>query len=62
MNSFILLLMTTLLFYGNETWKKKSTKRYFDITMGSFGAEICELLGLQIQSNLENILPKTNFG
>ena len=31
--------------------------------MGSFdGAEICELVGLHIQSNLENILPKTNFG
>ena len=30
--------------------------------MGSFdGAEICELIGLYIQSNLENILPKTNF-
>ena len=31
--------------------------------MGSFdGAEICKLAGLYIQSNLENILPKTNFG
>ena len=31
--------------------------------MGSFnGAEISELAGLYIQSNLENILPKTNFG
>ena len=31
--------------------------------MGSFdGAEICEVVALYIQSNLENILPKTNFG
>ena len=31
--------------------------------MGSFdGAEISKLVGLYIQSNLENILPKTNFG
>ena len=31
--------------------------------MGSFdGAEICELVGLYNQSNLENIIPKTNFG
>ena len=31
--------------------------------MGSFdGSEICELVRLYIQSNLENILPKTNFG
>ena len=53
----------SLLFFGNETSKKKSTERSFDVTMGSFdGAEICELIGLHIQSNLENILPKTNFG
>ena len=53
----------SLLFFGNETWKKKSTESCFDVTMGSFdGAEICELVGLYIQSNLENILPKTNFG
>ena len=52
-----------LLFFSNETWKKKSTESCFDVTMGSFdGAEICELVGLYIQSNLENILPKTNFG
>ena len=31
--------------------------------MGNFdGAEICELKGLSIQSNLETILPKTDFG
>ena len=41
----------------------KTLETCFDITMGSFdGAEICELVGLYIQSNLENILPKTNFG
>ena len=52
----------SLLSFGNETWKKKSTESCFDVTMGSFdGAEICELVGLYIQSNLEDILPKTNF-
>ena len=31
--------------------------------MGSFdGAEVCELVGLYIQLNLENLPPKTNFG
>ena len=31
--------------------------------MGSFdGAEIYELVGLYIQSKLEKILPKSNFG
>ena len=53
----------SLPFFGNETWKKKSTESCFDVTMGSFdGTEICELVGLYIQSNLKNILPKTNFG
>ena len=53
----------SLLFFSNKTWKKKSTESYFDISISSFdGAEICELAGLYIQSNLENILPKTNFG
>ena len=53
----------SLLFLGKETWKKKSTESCFDVTMGSFdGVQICELVGLYIQSNLEKILPKTNFG
>ena len=37
----------SLLFFGNDTWKKKSTESCFDVTMGSFdGAEICELAGI----------------
>ena len=52
----------SLLFFSNETWKKKLTESCFDVTMGSFdGAEICELVRCYIQSNLENIIPKTNF-
>ena len=55
--------MKSLLFFGNETWKKKSKESCLDFTKDSFDrAEICELIGLYIQSNLENILPKTNFG
>ena len=53
----------SLLIFGNEIWKKKSTKCCFDVTMSSFdGAEMREFVGLYIQSNLENILPKINFG
>ena len=52
----------SLLFFGNETWKKKSAESCFDVTMGSFdSAEIFELVGLYIQSNLENIHTKTNI-
>ena len=43
------------LFSDNKTWKKKSTECCFDVTMGSFdGAEICKLVGLYVQSKLEN--------
>ena len=53
----------SLLFSDNKIWKKKTTQSCFDVTMGSFdGAEICELVGLYIQSKLEKILPKSNFG
>ena len=51
-----------LLFFGNETCEKRSTENCFDVTMRSFnGAEICELAGLYIQSNLKNILLQINF-
>ena len=56
-------LTNSLLFSDNNTWKKKSTDSCLDVTMSSLdGAEICELEGLYIQSKLEKILPKPNFG
>ena len=53
----------SLRFFGNKGRRKKSEESCLDVTMCSFdGAEICELAGLYIQPNLENILSKTNFG
>ena len=53
----------SLLFSDNKTWKNKMTDSCFDVIMGSFdGAETCELVGLYIQSKLEKVLPKSNFG
>ena len=53
----------SLLFYGNEAWKKKDADTTFDVTMGSYdGAELCELIGIYIQSLLTNILSKDNMG
>ena len=53
----------SLRFFGNKARRKKSEESCLDVTMCSFdGAEICELAGLYIQPNLENILSKTNFG
>ena len=51
------------MFYENEAWKKKDTDTTFDATMGSYdGAEVCELIGIYIQSLLTNILSKDNMG
>ena len=61
MENFIFCAL--ILFFGYKIWKKKSTGSCFDVITGNFhGAEICELVGLYIQSNLEYILPKTIFG
>ena len=49
----------SLLFYDNETWKKKTTHDCFDVTIGSYdGAEICELIGLFILDSLSSIINK----
>ena len=53
----------SLLFFGKETWKMKWTESCFDITMASFDSTFFMLqFWWCFQSNLENILPKTNFG
>ena len=52
----------SLLFYGNEAWKKKDADTTFDITVGSYdGAELCELIGIYIQTLLTNLLSKDNM-
>ena len=51
------------LFKDEIAWKKKNIQSSFDVTMGSFdGAEICELIGLFIQSQIMKKLPKENVG
>ena len=47
------------MFYTNEAWKEKDADTTFDVRMGSYdGAELCELIGIYIQSLLTNILSK----
>ena len=51
------------MFYENEAWKKKDTDTIFDVTMGSYdGAELCEFIGIYIQSLFLNILSEDNMG
>ena len=53
----------SLLFYGNEAWKKKGADTTFDATMGSYDdAELCELIVIYIQSLLTNILSADSMG
>ena len=47
---------SVLFFYQNSAWVKK--EGVFDVTMGSFhGAEIAELVGLYLLSELKNGFP-----
>ena len=53
----------SLLFHLDQSWKKKDSNSCFDVTMGSFdGAEICELIGIYMQSILAKIISKSDMG
>ena len=53
----------TLLFWNHSTWVKKHGNEDFDIPMGCYdGAEICELVGIYIQSKLCKLMNKKDFG
>ena len=53
----------SLLFKHGETWEKKDTNNYFDITMGSFdGAEVCETVGLYLLNKISTLINKENVG
>ena len=51
------------LFEGTAPWIKRSGDEDFDVPMVYFdGAEICELVGIYIQSKLTNIMNKEDVG
>ena len=52
----------SLLYHEHEAWKKKESASCFDVTMGSNdGAEICELNGIYILSQLSNLVPREDL-
>ena len=52
----------SLLFANNSTWMKNNNE-LFDCTMGSYdGAEVCELVGLYLLSNMRDRFPLIDFG
>ena len=51
------------LFYDSDLWVKKDTLQHFDVTEGSFdGAEVCELVGLFLLNQLEDIITNGSVG
>ena len=51
-----------ILYVKGEPWVKKA-EEHFDVTMGAYdGAEVCELVGIYIQSQLSKMFDKKNFG
>ena len=52
-----------LLYHENKAWKKKKSESFFDVTMGSNdSAEICELTGIYILSQLSNLVQREDSG
>ena len=56
-------LEKTLLLNNKEPWLKKFGDEEFDVPMGSFdGAEVCELVGVNILHVLRTVMRKKNVG
>ena len=63
MVSAILNARKSFLFYKGNPWIKKANETHFDVTEGSFdGAEVCELVGLYMLSQLSNVMPDGAVG
>ena len=54
--NLIITANNSVLYAKSQPWKKKNSNTFFDITQGSYpGAENCELVGLYILSQLQEI-------
>ena len=52
-----------MLFNLEQAWKKKESSSCFDVTMGSYdGVELCRLIGIFMQSVLQDIINKEAMG
>ena len=59
----ILHACKTILISDGCAWQKTNGTDLFDIPMGSYhGAEVCDLVGLHILSQLKSTVPKGVFG
>ena len=60
---FIKHCWESLLYHEDKAWIKKESKSCFDVTTGNNdSADICELTGIYILSQLSNLLPREDSG
>ena len=53
----------TLLYHNGEPWTKKNDNSDFDVPMGSYdGAELCELVGAFMLSEISDTISKSDVG
>ena len=51
------------MFHNEEPWEKIDSNNDFDVPMGSYdGAELCELVGIFLQSELSDVVNVADFG
>ena len=51
------------LFFDGNPWVKKDVEEHFDVTEGSFdGAEVCELVGLFMLTQLNDLITNGSVG
>ena len=61
--SIIMQARKTLLFHNGKPWSKKNDASDFDVPMGSYdGAEVCELVGTFMLSELIPVTAKNDIG
>ena len=61
--SVIMHARRTLLFSDETPWTKKNNTSDFDVPMGSFdGAEVCELVGAFLLSELSEVIDRSDIG
>ena len=52
-----------MILHNEEPWEKINNANDFDVPMGSYdGAEVCELVGIFLQSELSEVMEKPSYG
>ena len=52
----------TLMFHDGKPWVKRGSTNFFDVPMGFYGSELCELIGLMILNAISDVFPTGDYG